>query len=125
MEGHIAQVNNALNTMQRNLELMIALNVQRGMIQPQIVSLNLLIETLRKSILSFPKDTMAPFLLSKDSSTSVISKICDVHVYISQGILGYVITMPLVIQCTSKVLRLILLLIITDKDKLVYVETEN
>jgi hypothetical protein len=71
VEGHIARVNNALNAMQRNLDLMIEsiLNTQMGILQPQIVSPNLLIETLRKSIPSFPKGTMAPFSLNKDSAS--------------------------------------------------------
>jgi hypothetical protein len=67
---------------------------------------------------------MAPFSLSKDSA-SVINRICDVHVYISQGILGYVVTMPLVNRGIFKALRLIPLPILTDKNKFVYIETEN
>jgi hypothetical protein len=87
-ESHIAQVNNALIAAQRNLYLVIKsiLNAQKGIFRPQIVSPSLLMETLRKSISFFPKGTLAPFSLSKDS----------VHVYLSRGILGYVITLPLV-----------------------------
>jgi hypothetical protein len=41
-EGHIAQVNNALNVMKRNLDLMIesVINAQKGVLQPQIVPPN-------------------------------------------------------------------------------------
>jgi hypothetical protein len=104
-EGHIAQVSNALDTMQRNLDLMIEsiLNAQKGVLQPQIVSPTLLLETLRKSIPSFPKDTLAPFSLSKDS-TNLILRICVVHIYIRNGILGYVISIPLVNRGTFAVL---------------------
>jgi hypothetical protein len=96
-EGHIARVNNALISAQRNLDLVIEsiLNAQKGILQPQIVSPRLLMETLRKSIPFFPKGTLTPFSLSKDSM-SVINKLCDVHVYLNRGILGYVITLPLV-----------------------------
>jgi hypothetical protein len=57
----------ALNAMQINLDLMIEsiLKAQKGVLKPQIVSLTLLIETLRKSIPSFPKDTSAPFSSSR------------------------------------------------------------
>jgi hypothetical protein len=81
VEGHIARANSALDAMQRNLDLMAesVLKAQKGILQPQIVSPNLLMETLRKSVSVFPKDTMAPFTFSKDS-ISFISKICDVHI---------------------------------------------
>jgi hypothetical protein len=96
-EGHIARVNNALISAQRNLDLVIEsiLNVQKGILQPQVVSPNLLTETLRNSISFFPKGTLAPFSLRKDS-LGIINKLCDVHVYLNRGILGYVITLPLV-----------------------------
>jgi hypothetical protein len=89
VESHIARANNALHTMQRNLDLMIEsiLNTHRGILQPQIVSPSLLMETLRKSIPFFPKGTLAPFSLSKDS-IDMINKLRDVHVYLNQGILG-------------------------------------
>jgi hypothetical protein len=95
-EGHIAQVNNALDAMHRNLDLIIEsiLNAQKGVLQPQIVSPTLILETLRKSIPSFHKDTLAPFSLSKDSN-SLISRICDIHIYIKDGMLGYVISITL------------------------------
>jgi hypothetical protein len=70
IEGHIARANNALDAVQRNLDLLIesVLNAQKGVLQPQIVSPSLLMETLQKSTTSvFPKDVMAPFSFSKDS----------------------------------------------------------
>jgi hypothetical protein len=82
------------------------------------------LETLRKSIPSFPKDTLAPFSLSK-GSTSLILRICDIHIYIKNGILGYVISIPLVNRGIFAVFRLIPLPIALDKDKFVYIETEN
>jgi hypothetical protein len=99
--GHIARGNNALNEMQRNLDLIIEsiINAQKGVIQPQIISPNLIIETLKRSIASFPKETMAPFILSKDS-TSLITKICDIHIYVKNGILAYVIQLPLISRGT-------------------------
>jgi hypothetical protein len=51
-ESHIARVKNALISAQRNLDLVIEsiLNTQKGLLQPQILSPRLLMETLRKSI---------------------------------------------------------------------------
>jgi hypothetical protein len=71
-------------------------------LQHQIVSPNLLVETLWKSISVFPKDAMSPFTLSKDS-ISLISRICDVQIYTKDGILGYVINLPLITRDTFKV----------------------
>jgi hypothetical protein len=60
VECHIAKVNNALNAMQGNLDLMIesVIKAQRGTLQPQIVSQNLIIETLRKSFSERYKGTI-------------------------------------------------------------------
>jgi hypothetical protein len=57
VEGHIARANSAFNAVQRNLELMTEsiLNVQKGILQPQIVSPNLLMEALRKSVSAISK----------------------------------------------------------------------
>jgi hypothetical protein len=126
VEGHIARINNALISAQRNLDLVIEsiLNAQKGILQPQIVSPSLVMETLRKSIQFFPKGTLAPFSLSKDSMSEV-NKLCDVHVYLNKGILGYVITLPLVTKNVFKALRLIPLPIAKDNQRFVYIETES
>jgi hypothetical protein len=81
-------------------------------------------ETLRKSISYFPKGTLAPFTLSKDSM-SIISKLCDVHVYVNKEILGYVITLPLVNKNIFRALKLIPLPITRDDQKFVYIDTEG
>jgi hypothetical protein len=80
-EGHIAQVNHALTAMQRNLNLLIdsVINAQKGVLQPQIFTPSLLIETLQKSVPAFLKDTMAPFIIGKDAD-SLITRVCDVHI---------------------------------------------
>jgi hypothetical protein len=66
-EGHIAQVNNALSAMQRNLDLMIesVINAQTGILQPQIVAPSLIIEALKRSVSAFLRETMAPFILAR------------------------------------------------------------
>jgi len=48
IEGHILRVNNAMSTLQRNLDLLIdsVVNAQKGVLQPQIISPVTLIEAL-------------------------------------------------------------------------------
>ncbi|PNF24653.1 hypothetical protein B7P43_G18128, partial [Cryptotermes secundus] len=92
--------------------------------QPQIVSPSLILESLKKGIPYFPEGTLTPFSLSKDS-ISMIYKLSDVHVYINKGLLGYVITLPLLNKNVFKALKLIPLPIAKDKFKFVYIETEN
>jgi hypothetical protein len=126
VEGHITHVNNALVAVQRNLDLIVnsIFNAQKGILQPQIVPPHSLIEILMKSILSFPKDTMAPFSLNKDT-TSLIYLVCDVHIYMKDGILGYIITIPLMSIATFRVFRLLPLPVSVKNNKFVYLETGN
>ena len=126
LEGHFTRVNSACNAIQRNLDLIIdsILNAQKGVLQPQIVNPHLIVETLMKSMSAFPKDTVAPFALNKDS-TSLINRVCDVHIYIKKGILGYVITIPLVNRGTFRVFRLLPLPLSVENNKFVYIETGN
>jgi hypothetical protein len=51
VEGHIARVNHAMEAIHRNLNLMIesVLNAQKGILQAQIVSPRVIIETLKKA----------------------------------------------------------------------------
>jgi hypothetical protein len=67
---------------------------------------------------------MAPFTLSKDSS-NVMLKICDIYVHVKKGILGYVIILPLVNRGTFKVFRVITLPLGVERNKLIYIETNQ
>jgi hypothetical protein len=53
IEKHITQVNNALTVLQRNIDVVLdrVLHAQSGSIKPQIVHPNLLLESLRGSII--------------------------------------------------------------------------
>jgi hypothetical protein len=97
IEGHILRVNNAINTLQRNLDLLMdsVINAQKGVLQPQVISPVTLMEALIKSVSAFPKDTALPFPLSKDSA-HLLLRLCELQVYIKNGILGYIIRLPLV-----------------------------
>jgi hypothetical protein len=78
-------------------------------LQPQIITPSLLLETLQRSVAAFPKDTMAPIVIDKDSA-SVISKICGVHIFVKNGIMGYIISLPLISRDMFKTFKLISLL---------------
>jgi hypothetical protein len=83
IEKHITQANNALTLLQRNVDLLLdsVLHAQAGKVQPQLVPPKLLLEPLRESQASFPRDTILPSALKADSA-SLVYKVCDVQVYI-------------------------------------------
>jgi hypothetical protein len=93
--GHILRVNNAINTLQRYLDLLIdsVINAQEGVLQPQAISPVTSMETIIKSVPAFPKDTALAFPLSKNSA-HLLLRLCKSQVYIKNGILGYVVLLP-------------------------------
>jgi hypothetical protein len=97
IEGDILRVNNTMNTLKRNFDLLIenVINAQKGCLQPQVISPVTLMEALIKSVSAIPKDTALPFPLCKDSAHFLL-RLCALEVYIKNGILGYVILLPLV-----------------------------
>ena len=126
IEKRITQVNNALTLFQRNVDLLLdsVLHAQTGKVQPQLVLPKLLLESLRESQASFPRDTILPFALSADSA-SLVYKVFDVQVCIQKGRLSYVISMPLIDKGEFKTYYLIPIPIPVDKDMLVYIRTEK
>jgi hypothetical protein len=74
------------------------------------------------SVPTFPKDTTPPFPLSKDS-VHLLFRLCQLQVYIKNGILGYVILLPLVSRGTFDLYRLIPILISLDRSQFLYIET--
>jgi hypothetical protein len=105
-EKHITQVNNAFTTLQRNMDLLLdsVVHAQTGGIQPQIVPPHLLLDSLRDSQSFFPRDTIAPFPLSKDS-TRMDYKLYETNLYIKNNKLSYEISTRLVnkgeLRCTA------------------------
>jgi hypothetical protein len=118
------RVNNAMNTLQRNLDLLIdsVIKAQKGVLQSQIISLVTLMEALIKSVSAFPKDTALPFPLSKDSA-HLFLRLCDLQVYIKNGIIGYVILLTLVNRGNFNIYRLIPLPDPLDRTKFLYIDT--
>jgi hypothetical protein len=64
--GCILGVNTAIDTLQRNVDLLIdsIINAQKGVLQPQVISPATLMDVLIKSIPAIPKDTALPFPVS-------------------------------------------------------------
>jgi hypothetical protein len=108
VEGHIARVGEATNVLQRNLDILLQsiVNARKGILQPQIVSPKVIMDALMQSMPSFPKDTTSPFPLSK-KSLDLMYKVCNIHVYVDEGILGYVITFPLINRGVFKIYRMV------------------
>jgi hypothetical protein len=94
-----------MNAVQRNMDLLIdsVVQAQKGMLQPKIISPTTLMESLM-SAPAFPKYTILPFPLSNDS-THLLFRLCELQVYIKNGILGYVILLPLVSRGTFDIHR--------------------
>jgi len=126
IEKHITQVTNALTLLQRNVDLLLdsVIHAQAGKVQPQLVPPKLLLEALRESQASFPRDTTLPFALSADSA-SLVYKVCDVRVYIQNSRLSYVISIPLIDKGEFKAYYLVPIPIPVNKDKLIYVRVEK
>jgi hypothetical protein len=124
IEKHITQVNKALTILQRNIDVVLnsVLPAQSGSIQPQIVPPNLLLESLRGSQSFFPRDTILPFPLNKNS-TSLIYKVCEMQVYIQNNRLSYVVSIPLVNKREFRAYHLVPVPIPVNKDKLIYIRT--
>jgi len=126
VEGHMLRVNNAINVLQRNMDLSIdsVMNAQKEVLQPQIISPITLMETLIKSVSAFPKDITLPFPLSKDSAHFILRH-CDLLVYIKNGILGYVILLPLVNRGNFNIYRLIPIPVPLDRSKFLYIDVRK
>jgi hypothetical protein len=71
----------------------------------------------------FPKDTTSPFPLSKNS-LNLIYKVCNIYVYINEGILGYVISLPLITRSMFKTYRMIPVPIPVGNKRFAYIHTE-
>jgi len=73
---------------------------------------------------AFPKDTALAFPLSKDSAHLAL-RLCDLEVYIKNGILGYVIQLPLVNRGNFNIYRLIPIPFPLDRTKFLYMDTDK
>lgn len=122
IERHITQVNNALTTLQRNIDVVLdSVHAQSGIVQPQIVPPGLLLDSLKGGQSFFPPDTILPFPLSKDSN-SLIYKVCEIHVYLQNERLNYVINIPLENKGEFRAYCLVPVPLLVNKDKLIYIK---
>jgi hypothetical protein len=114
-----------MNAIQRNMDFFIdsVVYAQKGMLLPQINSPTTLMESLMRSAPAFPKDTTLPFPLSKDS-THLLFRLCELQIYIKNGILGYVFLLPLVSRGTFDIYRLIPIPISLDRSQFLYIDRQ-
>jgi hypothetical protein len=124
VESHIARVKEAIDTLQHHLDMVLesTMNARIGIVPPQIASPKLIMDMLIQSMPSFPKDAIPPFPLSKDS-INLLYKVCNIHVYIDEGILGYVITLPLIGRGIFKVYKMIPVPMPLGNSKFAFIET--
>jgi hypothetical protein len=96
-EGHILRITRVMNNLQCNLDLVInsVVHAQKGVLKPQFIPPATVMESLMRSAPAFPKDTTLPFPLSKDS-IHLLFRLCELQVYIKNGVLGYAILLLLV-----------------------------
>lgn len=99
-------------------------NARKGILEPRVVAPKLIMDALTKSMPSFPKDTISPFSLSKNS-INLIYRICDVHVYLENNVLGYVITLPLIGRGMFKAYKMIPIPMFLENGKFAYIHTEE
>ncbi|XP_023723395.1 uncharacterized protein LOC111873154 [Cryptotermes secundus] len=124
VESHIARAREAIDTLQRYLDVLLEsiMQARQGILSPQIVSPQLVMDSVIQSMSSFPKDTIPPFPFIKDS-INLLYKVCDIHVYMNEGILGYVITLPLIGRGIFQVYKMIPVPIPLGNNKFAYIET--
>jgi hypothetical protein len=124
VDGHILRVSNAILALQRKLDILIdsVINAQKGILQPQVISPVNLIANLLKGMPAFPKDTILPVSLSKDSA-HLLTRICELQVYVKHSLLGYVSLLPLVNRGNFNIYRLISIPVPLDRSKFLYIDT--
>jgi len=124
VEGHILKVGKAMQSLKRNIDLLIdsVVHAQKGVLQPQIISPATLMETLIKSVSAFPKDTALPIPMCKDSAQLLI-RLYELQVYTKNAVFGFVILLPLVNRCHFNVYSLIPIPELLDRTKILYEDT--
>jgi len=126
IEHHIAKDLDASHVTQRKLDILVdsIADAQKGSLTPGVISLNLLLDTLKSSRPSFPADTTLPFPLGKDYLHSMY-QLSDVRVYTYKERLGYVITVLLLHKKTFTVLRMISIPVPVNREQFLYIDVAD
>ena len=97
LESHTARVLDGMNALQCHLDIILdsLVDAKRGILCPQIISPQSIIEVLVRDSPYFPPDTSPPITLSKDSA-HLLYRIGEVFTYIHNDVLEYVIVLPLI-----------------------------
>jgi hypothetical protein len=123
--SHIARILDALNVLQRSLDVLInsITEGQKGVLQPLVVPATLLMIAFIHNSPLFPRGTSLPFPLGKDS-VHLLYKVCD-DIYVHCEILGYVVSLPLVSKGSFDILRVIPILIMVKQNHSVYIDVDK
>ena len=112
-----------MNALLRYLDIILSsvVDAQQGILHTQVISPYLIVDSLKRDSPYFPPETSPPVTLSRDSA-HLLYKLCDVHSYIHNSVLGYVTVLPLVNKDTYNVLRVIPVPITVGEGKFVYID---
>jgi hypothetical protein len=108
LNDHAIQLQRALEEVKDEYDIIIqsCLSAKTGVLQPRVLSPNHMIEVLKKSRDSFPRDLQAPVPLS-DASAYLLINILAVDVYIVGNNLVYIVRIPLVTHHVYDVYRVL------------------
>jgi hypothetical protein len=98
-------------------------NAKKVVLQPQITSPYSLMEALLKSVSALPRDVMFPFPLSKDSAYLVL--VCNIQIYVSNGVLAYAVHLPLVNRRQFDIHKLISIPVPSDQKRHLHLDIMN
>jgi hypothetical protein len=97
LNDHAVQIQRALEEVKDEYDILLqsCLSAKSGIIQPQVLSPSHIIQTLRSSQDSFPRDLQVPVPLSK-TYTYLLINILSIETYIICNNLMYIVKVPLV-----------------------------
>ncbi|PNF34241.1 hypothetical protein B7P43_G17488 [Cryptotermes secundus] len=97
LNDHAIQIQRALEEVKNEYDVILqsCLNARSGIIQPQVLSPGYLIQILKSSRDSFPRDLQVPVQLS-EAYTYLLINVITIETYVVRGKLVYVVRVPLV-----------------------------
>ena len=112
-----------MNVLQRHLDIILdsLVDAQQGILHPQIIPLRLIFDALVHDSPYCPPET-SPLITSSKDSAHLLYRICEVHAYIHDNVLEYLIVLPLVNRRTYDVLPLIPLPVTLGEGTFVYID---
>jgi hypothetical protein len=124
LESHIARVINGLNVLKRHLDTLLdsLIDTRQGILHPQIISPQKLINAVKHDSPCFPQENSPSFPPSKNSAY-LLYEVCGVHAYLYDEPVSYFIELPLVNKGNYDVLRIIPVPVALVGGRFVYIDT--